>query len=261
MDDVRGAPAIGETVDFMSSRLPPEYSPRRRLRRLVAAAVLACVGGAASGQVPAHSSASGAAGSTITTIITDPPDTAGPLDIATVAHRIRDFPGRATSLRYAVRTFAAFADADLDPSYRRFMLELNRDDESGSERNVRISYRDGALVAELISNATRSVIATVQVRRRGPRALALSGPPRLIGARSYFWHSDYHLDGSAACESLGGFPVTCQDDVPGHGWIRLDHPAWPPAGTSDPRAVSTCHSRADASVAPSAGPGADVGPR
>jgi hypothetical protein len=233
VDDVRGGPAIGEIVVLMSPGLLLQNSPRRRLRRVVGTFLVACVAAAAAEPAPAHSSPSGDDGSTITTRTTDPPDSPGPLDIAAVAHRIRDYPGtRATSLRYVVTTFAAFADADLDPSYRRFVLELNRNDESGSERNVRISSRDGALVAELISDATRKVITTVPVHRRGPRALALSGAPRLIGARSYFWYSDYHLDGSADCGSSGAFPVTCQDDVPRHGWIRLDHPAWPPASTS-----------------------------
>jgi hypothetical protein len=203
-------------------------SPRACL--LVAGTSLGCL--AAAVPRPAYSDPPGGWATTITARVTDPRDTPGLLDVAIVGHRIRDYRAtRPTSLRYVVRTFTAFSDADLEPEshrvVREFVLELNRDGEPGSERNVRISCRDGDLVADVISNATREVIATVPVYRRDPRTLVVSGHPRLVGARSYFWYSDYHVDGSADCGSSDGFPVTCQDDVPERGWIRLDHPGWP----------------------------------
>ncbi len=212
------------------SRLLPTLPVSRRACLLVAGTTLGCI--AATVPRPAYSDPPAGVATTITARVTDLRDTPGPLDIAIVGHRIRDFTEtRPTSLRYVVRTFGDFSDADLEPEHRQvvreFVLELNRDGEPGSERNVRISCRDGALIAEVISNATREVIATVSVYRRDPRTLVVSGHPRLVGARSYFWYSDYHLDGSADCGSSDGFPVTCQDDVPEHGWIRLDHPGWP----------------------------------
>ena len=214
------------------SRLLHTSPVSRRACLLVTGTTLGCL--AAAVPRPAYGDPPGGVATTITARVTDPRDTPGPLDVAVVGHRIRDYSAmRLTSLRYVVRTFTGFSDADLEPDSRRvvreFVLELNRDGEPGSERNVRISCRDGDLVAEVISNATREVIATVPVHRRDPRTLVVSGHPRLVGARSYFWYSDYHLEGSADCGSSDGFPVTCQDDVPEHGWIRLDHPGWPAA--------------------------------
>ena len=117
-----------------------------------------------------------------------------------------------------------------------FMLALFQPFKGDGGEPVRVSIPKQAGVGEIadiladrdvISNATREVIATVPVYRRDPRTLVVSGHPRLVGARSYFWYSDYHVDGSADCGSSDGFPVTCQDDVPERGWIRLDHPGWP----------------------------------
>jgi hypothetical protein len=165
---------------------------------------------------------------TITTTVTDEDDTYGPLDLSRVTHQITytTLRGR-VRLSYAVRTYLPFDAGSLDPRHRMFVLELDTDGHPGSERNVRISSRGGRLTAEVISNASRKVIAAVDVTRPNARTLWITGPRRLIGAQRYFWYSDFHADRSRHCGWSDGYPITCQDDVPADGWIRLDRPAWP----------------------------------
>ena len=117
---------------------------------------------------------------------------------------------------------------------RNFDLELDRDGEAGSERTVRVLDDDDVLTAEIVSTATRQVLATVNATRPNDRALEITGPRRLLGARSYFWTSNYHADRSPLCGTQDGIPITCQDSVPDDGWLRLDRPAWP--NTDDRRA-------------------------
>jgi hypothetical protein len=165
---------------------------------------------------------------TITTTVTDEDDTYGPLDLSRVTHQITytTLRGR-VRLSYAIRTYLPFDAGSLDPRQRRFVLELDTDGQPGSERNVRISSRGGRLTAEVISNASRKVIAIVDVTRPNARTLWITGPRRLIGAHRYFWYSDFHANRSRHCGWSDGYPITCQDDVPDDGWIRLDRPAWP----------------------------------
>lgn len=167
------------------------------------------------------------AGSSVTGSTSDPDDTLGRLDIARVAHRVSQLGRHRFMLDYRVGTFAAFGSPGLDVQHRNFVLELNRDTQPGSERNVRVSQRDGSLVAEVISNATREVIATVEVNRPNDQTIRISGPRRVLGARSYFWTSNFHAPRSSSCGEGDGFPIICQDTVPEHGWTRLDSPAWP----------------------------------
>ena len=170
------------------------------------------------------------AGASITTVVTDPDDTAGPLDIARVRHRITQRQPGHVRISYGVRTFGRFPASALDRSHRHFVLELNRDGQPGSERNVRISSRAGELVAEVISNSTREVITTVTAVQLNSRAFRIFGPREVLGARSYFWFSNFHAPRSLDCGSANGYPITCQDAVPERGWIRLDRPAWPVSG-------------------------------
>jgi hypothetical protein len=130
-------------------------------------------------------------------------------------------------ISYRVRTYTPFDSERLDGDQRTFDLELNRDGHPGSERTVNVLDDDGVLQAQIISTATREVIATVPVSRPNDRAIELSGPRRLLGARSYFWTSNFHRAGSQSCGWQDGFAVTCQDSVPDDGWLRLDRPAWP----------------------------------
>jgi hypothetical protein len=163
----------------------------------------------------------------ITTTVTDPDDTDGRFDIARVSHQVDQFSRRQVTMTYWVSTFASFASARLNARHRNFVLELNRDGEPGSERNVRISRSDGHLIAEVISNATREVIDTVDAWRPSNRSIVITGPREVLGARSYFWTSNFHTAGRSACGWGDGYPITCQDSVPQDGWIRLDRPAWP----------------------------------
>ena len=48
------------------------------------------------------------------------------------------------------------------------MVELDTDGQRGAERNLRISAHDGEPVAELMSNATRRVIARLPMMRPRP---------------------------------------------------------------------------------------------
>lgn len=94
--------------------------------------------------------------------------------------------------------------------------------------NVTVSKRDGRIVAELISNATRTVLREVRVSKPDNRSFTISGPRQLLGARTYFWTSNFHArQPRTLCGRSGGYPVTCQDSVPQRGWIRMNRSAWP----------------------------------
>jgi hypothetical protein len=165
---------------------------------------------------------------TITTTVTDGDDTYGRLDISKVTHRIRyTNPRGRVRLAFAIKTYHPFDAGSLDERHRRFVVELDTDGSPGAERNVRISARNGHLSGEVISNATRKIIATLDVARPGAHTLRITGPRRLIGAHRYFVYSDFHAGHSKHCGWYHGYPISCQDDVPGQGWIRLDRPAWP----------------------------------
>jgi hypothetical protein len=227
---------------FMST---PIASPRRQylsrqvgttLRAIAAASSVALALTPFVPSAPAHAAFGppGPAGdpptrsTSITTSVTDEDDTYGPLDISRVRHRITYInPRGRVRLAYGVKTYLPFDAGSLDPRQRRFVMELDTDGRPGAERNVRISTHDGLPIAEVISNATRKVIATLDVTRPNAQTLRITGPRRLIGAHRYFWYSDFHADHSRHCGWSDGYPVTCQDDVPEEGWIRLDSPAWP----------------------------------
>jgi hypothetical protein len=107
---------------------------------------------------------------------TDPDDTPGRLDIGRVSDRAIEMSPDHFLISYRVTTLTPFATERLDVGDRNFVLELNRDSEAGSERNVRIAARDGVLLAEVISNATRETIATVTVTRPDDYSVQISGP-------------------------------------------------------------------------------------
>lgn len=176
---------------------------------------------------PAVAVASSPPAGSVTTIVSDPDDTTGPLDVRTVRLYVDAASGRAHQLRYTVHTTGAFRSAELHPRWRRFVVELDTDGRAGAERNVAISARDGRLVAELISNSTRQVLAELDVRRSGRRGITVSGSPQELGARRIFWTVDWHRRGDVVCGSVGGRRISCQDSVPDDGWLRLDRPAWP----------------------------------
>jgi hypothetical protein len=169
-------------------------------------------------------------GIVVSSTMTDPDDTSGRLDISLVQDRTVQLDRHHVLLTYRVRTYTTFGSSRLNDTERNFVLELDRDGEPGSERNVRVTSHGGSLVAEVISNATREVIGTVEVSRPNDQAILLLGSRRLIGARSYFWTSNYHSERSPECGDLAGVPLTCQDSVPRRGWIRLNHLAWPGQG-------------------------------
>jgi hypothetical protein len=165
---------------------------------------------------------------TITTTVTDGDDTHGRLDISKVTHRISYInPRGRVQITYRVKTFHPYHVGLLNPRQRRFVIELDTDGSPGAERNVRVSARNGHLTGDVISNATRKIIATVAVARPAADTLRVAGPRRLIGAHRYFLYSDFHAEHSRHCGRYQGYPITCQDDVPGAGGIRLDRPAWP----------------------------------
>lgn len=163
---------------------------------------------------------------TITTTVTDANDTAGPLDVLKVRHRVVGTRHWAR-LAFTVRTQRAFDDAQLSWRHRHLILEMDTDGEPGAERNITIFSRKGRLRADLISNATRRVIAHLTVFRVDKRTLRVVGPRRLVGVRKVFWTSNFHQSGSPACGWSDGYPITCQDSVPDRGWLRLDRMAWP----------------------------------
>ncbi len=207
----------------------PHLSPRHtsRLAALATATVLPLTlvglapGGAAARELRGD-------GHTYTTQVTDPDDTAGRLDIARVRHRVTsDTRGQHVTVAFRVRTFKAFDATALHPHRRSLVIELDTDGQRGAERNLRISAHDGEPVAELISNATRRVIARLPMMRPDRRTVVVTAGRKRLGARQYFWTATYHRPTSPQCGSGGGYPVWCQDTVPQRGWIRMDRPAWP----------------------------------
>lgn len=165
---------------------------------------------------------------TYRTVVTDPDDTAGPLDVARVVHTVRtDERAKRARISFRVRTFSGFAAGRLHPHRRSLVVELDTDGGRGATRNLRISARDGEPVAELISNATRKVITALPISRPNSRTIVVNGARKWLGAREYFWTATYHRPGSRPCGRSQGYPVWCQDSVPERGWIRMDRPAWP----------------------------------
>lgn len=163
------------------------------------------------------------------TVVGDPDEedsTDGPLDVALVSHRLQ-VAGSRTRVELRLVTHEAFRLEHLHAARRHLVVELDTDGQPGAERNLRISSRQGTAVAELISNATRRVLARLQLVRPDPRTVVVSANRALLGARKYFWTTTYHAVESAECGRDGGVPRWCQDTVPDHGWIRMDRPAWP----------------------------------
>ena len=94
---------------------------------------------------------------------------------------------------------------------------------------MRISGTGATLVAEVISNASREVIAVVGVTRPGDQVFQISGPPaHPVGARSYFWTSNFHGGSLGSLQrgttrSAGRRQGLAQDTAsPRQGWLRLE---------------------------------------
>jgi hypothetical protein len=168
-----------------------------------------------------------AASGSIATVVRDGDDTDGRLDIRSVGSRVDAATGQARRLQYVVRTYEAFQSSSLHHRWRRLALELDTDGQPGAERHVVLSARDGRLSAELVSNATREVLARLRVSHPSPTRVRFSGLRDQLGARKLFWTADWHRRGHPACGGSDGWAVTCQDSVPDDGWLRLDRPAWP----------------------------------
>jgi hypothetical protein len=162
----------------------------------------------------------------VTKTASDGNDTGGPLDIVRIRHRVVS-EGSHARLAYTVRVQGPFDNADLSWRRRHFIVELDTDGERGAELSTKIYGRDRRLRADLISNATRQVVAHLGVVRLDERTVRVLGPRRLLGARRVFWTSDFHRTGIPACGWDNGYPITCQDTAPDRGWIRLDPIAWP----------------------------------
>ena len=168
-----------------------------------------------------------AVGVTVRTQMTDPDDTDGRLDLRSVGHRLRQVTPDSVRVTYRIETLGRFRDGLLESPDRELVLELHRTRTRGADRNITVSSEDGSLTATVISNATREPIGAAHVTRLGSRTIVVTGSRRLIGARSYFLTSNFHLGGSRECGWRDGWPVTCQDSVPDEGWIRVDRFGWP----------------------------------
>jgi hypothetical protein len=202
-------------------RLPTVYVSRGRRSLVAAALALPLLMTPAAAQLEPDGGRA-----TITTTVTDADDTAGPLDIVRVRHRVTG-DERWARLTFTVRAQRPFDATDLSWRHRHFILEMDINGEPGAEHNITVFGRDGELRADLISNATRTVIAHLPVTRVDKRTLRVFGPRRLVGVRKVFWTSNFHRTGVPACGWSDGHPVTCQDSVPDRGWLRLDRLAWP----------------------------------
>ena len=207
------------------------HLPARRALAMSGLCIAALAGSTAYAVADAPRSPSGPTERTsviTTTTVSDPDDVDGRFDIASVRHVVSEADRGHVWVSYTVSTYPTWVDLRLDRRFRNFVLELNRDGERGSEVNVRVSKVNGHIVAELISNATRHVLGRVRITRPDDHSFTISGPRQWLGARSYFWTSNFH---SAAprtlCGSRRGYPVTCQDSVPQDGWIRMNRSAWP----------------------------------
>jgi hypothetical protein len=128
---------------------------------------------------------------------------------------------------YRIETLGRYRDGLLESPDRELVLELHRTETRGADRNITVSSEGGSLTATVNSNATREPIGAAHVARLGSRTIMVTGSRRLIGARSYFLTSNFHLGGSRECGWRDGWPVICQDSVPDDGWIRVDRIGWP----------------------------------
>ena len=163
-------------------------------------------------------------------LMTDVDDTDGRLDVRALGHRLKQTTPDRVRVTYRITTFRTYRDGLLASPAREFVLELHRTRTRGADRNITVSSESGRLVATVISNATREAIGVARIQRLNGRTVSISGSRQLIGARSYFLTSNYHLGGSRDCGWQHGWPVTCQDSVPDSGWMRVDRMGWPATG-------------------------------
>lgn len=176
---------------------------------------------------PHDSTADVGQGISMSDALTDPDDTNGRIDLARISDRVAQLDDRHVIVSYRVRTYTTWGSQRLNATDRNFVLELNRAKRPGAERSVNITSENGVLVAQVVDNATNDVIATVAVTRPTDDSFVVTGPRSLIGARSYAWTSNFHAAHSYHCDEADGSEVTCRDDAPDHGWMRLSWPAWP----------------------------------
>jgi hypothetical protein len=169
-------------------------------------------------------------GVTARALMTDVDDTDGRLDVRAVGHRLKQTTPDRVRVSYRVTTFRMYRDGLLASPAREFVLELHRTRTRGADRNITVSSESGRLVATVISNATREAIGVARIKRLNGRTVSITGSRQLIGARSYFLTSNYHLGGSRDCGWQYGWPVTCQDTVPDSGWMQVDRMGWPATG-------------------------------
>ncbi len=166
---------------------------------------------------------------TWSTVVSDPDEadsTDGPLDVARVSHRL-EVVGNRTRVELQLVTHQPFRLGQLHAARRHVVVELDTDGQPGAERNLRISSRQGTAVAELISNATRRVLARLPLVRPDARTVVVSADRDVLGARKYFWTTTFRDVASTECGQEGGISRWCQDTVPDQGWIQMDRPAWP----------------------------------
>lgn len=204
-------------------------APVRSLATASGALLAVLPAGNASAAVPAGHPPGPAPDRVTRSTTTDPGDTRGPLDIAAVKDRISIHDQTHVRIAFGIRTYHPFRTRALNRRHRNFTIELGTDSVPGASHNISVYARRGRLRADLISNATRKRVARLNIRRTGPRSIRVRGPRRLIGARRYFVVSTYENPVTAPCGKVGGTTITCGDDVPRRGWLRLDHPAWPRA--------------------------------
>lgn len=201
--------------------------PRYRLAVAACAGIAPLLPVAASQAAPQVSPAHGQPDRVTRSTTTDRDDTRGPLDVARVIDRVSVYGKRHVHIAYTLHTYDRFSTRDLNRRRRNLTIELGTEAEPGASRNIAIYARKGRLRAKLISNATRRPIARLDVRRVSDRAVRVRGPRRLIGARRYFVHTRYEKRSTAPCGRAGNIPITCGDDIPNRGWLRMDRPAWP----------------------------------
>lgn len=164
----------------------------------------------------------------------DADDTAGPLDIRSIAHA-HDDRGR---LVHTIRTFGTWRIGSLpakDDTYLGFLFE-SPSDRFGSDRFVWVRRSEtGGLYAELyrvLTHPNGEFLRRVPVWRPNKSSVRIAIRPRFLGsgfANGYRWRAttSYEKGTAGPCrrdQEASSFPIgRCTDAAPGHQQRGLHH--------------------------------------
>lgn len=143
-------------------------------------------------------------------MVRDPEDVGGKLDIKKVWHDHSD-SGR---LRHGLTTFESWRARRLRCRGNLHFVFAAQD------RDVRVTFRDGSLRAEIIDTQSGNVIGETRVRRPDSRSVVISLGKGFFGADASAYRWSVHSEWLSACPGDGGDPHSHLDRAPNKGSIR-----------------------------------------